>query len=352
MTGEFEYNPAAEFAQLAFLKMYRAFRQETTAFVDPIPKGIHFSKDVLKAAVPAASTENTAEAIDFANPMGVAFVTSPFLKSAFARIYNDRAFFRTDAHQKFAVNAFVPVGTGVDEKKYAPIYLPAFTGDRMKRRKGISLFTATNEFLKTVGADGVNYLGQQLRNGVDLSLDREFIPEVFDAADTMASTGSGASAIMGDIEALLNAVKTAGSLYFLADPETANILATARTSEGIPIFPEAGPTGGAILNTPMIVSQQVPTDTAGGTLLLVNAARIAAFLEGATLETSTSATLQFSSTPLNTSDVNYNRDLQVLNLFQADMQALKCLVSFGFELGDADGTAAAITGIARETESA
>jgi hypothetical protein len=346
------HNDRNEFAELVFLKMQNNLRRTTMSSNGDMFKNnkqIPFSERILKAAIPAASTTGTdsEDAIDTEHRAAMAFLTDPRNPSAFLRQYNDGAHPRVGVSQKTAVGAFM-IGEGVNEGKAIPLNRISFAGgDRMRHRKATGLVTASNEFLTTVGPDGIVYLGGQLRAAVNHAIDASYVPEVFQGAVSQAQAGTSAANRISDLGYLMDNVQTPGDLYFLASSETANILATTATPEGIPVFPDVGPKGGSLLNLPFLVVEQMPVDSAGGSLMLMNASLVPAFLETVELQTSTAASLQLQSAPMNPGDSDYNADVQFLSLFQSEMQAMKALCSFGFEIPSGKDVAAVITGIHR-----
>ena len=125
-------------------------------------------------------------------------------------------------------------------------------------------------------------------------------------------------------------------MYFATTPAVAAKLAIRADTVGVRAFPDVTPLGGALLGIPLLVSDGVPS----GTLLLIDASRIAANADRVALDMSEQVLLQMDTAP----DSPAAATSALVSAWQHDLIAMKADRWFGFELLST-AAAAAITGM-------
>ena len=145
-------------------------------------------------------------------------------------------------------------------------------------------------------------------------------------ATTVASTGAAVDNIRQDIDALWNTAAVANlpmdSAVYITDARTARRISLLQTSLGQPQFAGVTMRGGALDGVPIIVSNNVPTPTAGSIIVLAFASEIWLADDGqVSLAASTEASLEMNSAP--TSNATTPTAVQMVSMFQTDSVALR-----------------------------
>ncbi len=275
---------------------------------------------VFKAAVGAGSTTSSTlgpglvEIGAFSNAMRTA--------SAFFRILSDNGFARLPLETRVGLITSSPTASTVAEGAAIPVSCVVFNNITLAPIRVSELIVLTDSLLLNLGAGAQATLSRELQSVLAAGVDAAFVVAITDGITPTSSISP-----TQDLRRMLLAVSTSGTLarpYFLAAEDTAAMAATLNAAAG-PAFATAGPAGGELLlaNVPMIVSTGVPS----GTLVLVNAAGIAADGGPITIDASTEADISMLDNPTMSGSVPTATN--VTSMFTTDSTALRAGVIFG-----------------------
>jgi HK97 family phage major capsid protein/HK97 family phage prohead protease len=140
----------------------------------------------------------------------------------------------------------------------------------------------------------------------------------------IVATGTDADALRADLKSLwqlfLAANLSPSDAVYIMSNSTALAISMLRNPLGQPEFPTINMNGGTLDGIPVIASEYVPTDTAGGLIILVKASDILLADDGqVTIDASNEASLQMDDAPTNpptTATV-------MVSMFQMNMTALR-----------------------------
>lgn len=286
-----------------------------------------------KSAVAAISGPELLEA-----PATIAFLKTQRLHSFFAAGLNSGAFWPIPFDVKPVAAIGVVTGSVVSPGALIPMCEFNFDGRSLTRRYANALAAVSKDLIEAGGATAVNTLQTLLGSAATAAIDEAVFAEVFANSGTVSlfSSGTTATDFLSDFRLMLDHVnvKGAGSLYWVASRAAANKLNFDSVA-----LQGATPQGGELLGIPLIVSDGLIDDSSGGTLLLIDAGKIAANAESLKIDTSKDAALHMSTTPSDNDPA-----ATMVSMFQTNSIALKSSLTFGFELlGDA--RAAVLTGI-------
>jgi HK97 family phage major capsid protein len=282
--------------------------------------------DVLqKAAVGPDST--------FDNPDGRlllgAFVDALRHTSIFYRLLADSAMTRLPFDVVIGSIATAAGAAIVDRGEAIPVRSMALEQATLQRRKAAALVALTKELLDAGGTAAEGLLTRSLRASVSEAVDADFLTNV--VLSGVSATNSTTDAL-ADLAAMLTTVALAEESrpYFLASPSAAIKAATVASASGGRIFPEASPTGGAMLNIPMIVSSQVTS----GNLILVDAARFAGASDTIEIAASRSAALEMRDDPTMSVDATSSPGpnpvhANTVSMWQTNSVAVRAIAYFG-----------------------
>jgi hypothetical protein len=182
----------------------------------------------------------------------------------------------------------------------------------------------STELLRAGAAGGVNRLLQtELTNGVAAATDAEFISVLTSGISAIPSSGFTSLAVRADLRGLLASVNADknSKLYLLMQATAAEQLSVLADSAGSAAFSQLTPTGGTIGGMTVVTTDAV----AAGTIVLVDAAQIAAGQQTITLDASQEALLQINDVPDSPPIVSS----LFTSLWQQDLSALRATRYFG-----------------------
>lgn len=130
---------------------------------------------------------------------------------------------------------------------------------------------------------------------------------------------------------------------WLLDPLSAAQLALARDAAGNFAFPAIGVRGGSILGAPAFVYRDVPRDTSGGVIALVDPSGVAYAIESVKIQRATQTTLELDDQPQGASDTPVASSATQISLFQNDLVAHKIVATANWET-QRPGSVVAIVG--------
>lgn len=207
-------------------------------------------------------------------------------------------------------------GYWVGEGNAKPLTKFDFSRTTLEPLKVANIAVATMEVIRdsSPAADGI--IRDQLAAALRERLDIDFIDpakaavsgvspaSILNGVSGIPSGGSTADDVRADIRSLFNAFIAANNAptsgVFVMTATTALALSLMQNPLGQVEFPGIGMTGGTLFGLPVIVSEYVPTASAGSLVALVNASDIYVGDEGGIdVSMSTEASLQMDSTPDN-----------------------------------------------------
>ncbi|WP_400581377.1 phage major capsid protein [Pseudomonas aeruginosa] len=207
-------------------------------------------------------------------------------------------------------------GYWVGEGQAKPLTKFDFERKTLEPLKVANIAVATMEVIRdsSPAADGI--IRDQLAAALRERLDIDFIDpakaavagvspaSILNGVAGIPSSGNTADDVRADIRALFNAFIAANNAptsgVWLMPATTALALSLMQNPLGQAEFPGISMTGGELFGLPVIVSEYIPTSSAGAVVALVNASDIYLGDEGGVdLSMSTEASLQMDNTPDN-----------------------------------------------------
>jgi hypothetical protein len=266
---------------------------------------------------PMLSTDN--DMLGLVHTQSVLTSFAPLLKnsSAFYYLWANRMMPRAPMRQRFSFltgNAAVTrVGEGqqiaVSRQSSDQVFL-----DPVKAAGIMVISKEMKKFLSEQAAE--HFLSTELARAVSTATDAGMFEEIEDGSTpTQGSAGPTPVDAIQDLKWLLDSVglKAESKPLWVAAPDVAVGAATLYGNGGL-VFPQMGPTGGVMLNTPCLVTDALDP----GTLGLIDGAGLAGDVEGVTITLAKHATLQLNDAP----DSPPTAATTMVNLFQAGLVAL------------------------------
>jgi HK97 family phage major capsid protein len=233
----------------------------------------------------------------------------------------------------------------VDRGAAIPVRSMSLSQATLARRKAAALVALSKELLDAGGSAAEGLLTRSLRASVSEAVDADFVANI--VMSGISATNSSTDAL-ADLEAMLTtaALTEESKPCFLASTSAAIRAATVAAPNGNRLFPEALPTGGALLGIPLLVSSKVST----GNLILLDAARFAGASDTITVDVSRNAAIEMRDDPTATVDEGASPGAnpvhaQAVSMWQTDSVAVRCIAYFGAARLRTGGVAA-ISGIA------
>lgn len=286
------------------------------------PQDDRLNSFMQKAAVPAANTLDSgwagfmvddgglvADFVEFLRPMTI---LGKFGQGGVPNLR--RVPFRTRLLSQTSGGA----GYWVGEGKAKPLTSFAGAEQSLSPLKVANIAVATMELLRDSSPSADAWIRDQLVAALRERLDIDFIDpaktasanlspaSILNGANAIASSGTDADAVRADMQALFR--------YFIgfSNPPTQGVwimdainalsLGLMQNPLGQSEFPGLGMNGGTLFGLPVIVSEYVPRDTAGGIVALVNASDIYLADEGGfEVAASDQASLEMDTAPTNAS---------------------------------------------------
>jgi hypothetical protein len=178
--------------------------------------------EVLKAATSSGSTTDVTWAAPLAPYAQIVdgFLAGLVNAGAFDQLLPDmRAF---SLHTQISATTVVASGAVVPEASSKLVSRLTTVNGQLSERKAVCVFAVSQELLRA-GGPGVNRLLEtELRNGVALATDTEFLSVLRSGITAIPSSGSTALGVRSDLRGLLASVSTdkASRLYLLMQPST------------------------------------------------------------------------------------------------------------------------------------
>lgn len=265
---------------------------------------------VLKAAVEAGNTTDAswAAALSDYGAMLAAWLATG-RASAFDRI---AALSRSGRiGYGYTATVAVPTAAALEESTWKPLTHVEFAKDALPRRKSAALVALSDEALRVFPAGALDLIDRELRSAVRAVTDTELfaILRAPSATPTAASTGD----LLADLSTATADIDVTGEsrLVYVLSPAALAQAALKRTADGAACYPGLSTSGGT-LNGVLVV----PSDSAGGDGILVDADGLVLASETIALRSSRQAALVFDSEP-GSSEQN------AVSLFQTNTVAMR-----------------------------
>lgn len=207
-------------------------------------------------------------------------------------------------------------GYWVGEGNAKPLTKFDFSKSQLDPLKVANIAVVTQELLRDSSPNADVLIRNSLVAALAERLDIDFIDpakaavlnlspaSITNGVTPVQSSGTDAAAVRSDIAALVRAFKAAGnkvtSGVLIMDSNTALSLSLMQNPLGQAEFTGLSQSGGVLFGMPVIVSDYVPTDSAGGMVVLVNAREIYVGDDGGfQVDYSDQASLQMDDNPDN-----------------------------------------------------
>jgi Phage capsid family len=287
-------------------------------------------QSVLKSAVAAGGTTTNDWGSELAT-FSTAFAASLSSFGAVDRIFSDNAFVRLPMKTRVAVITTLVSGATVDESKPKKIAKIQFTNPTLDPCKSIAIVVVTEELARATSPAAFSLLGDELRKGVALATDVEFIRRILadGDVDTISSTGATLDAVVADLSTGLVLVNVGSNsrVYIIAPPKIVRAWALLRGTSGAPAFPELGILGGSISGATVVASNAL-TDK----ILIVDAQQVAVDAGPVFLDQASQTSLQLDDDPS-------DGEQKLTSLWQNDLRALRAERWWASQLLRSDGAA-------------
>lgn len=296
----------------------------------------------LKALVGAGSTgDATLDGLVDANIIVTAFISTLRNRSVFYSLLDD-GMVKVPLRTRFSAITASATAFIVGEGAAVPVSKLGIKGQTVDPARAAALVVLTDEMVRSAGPAGEAVISRELRRGVTAAVDAQFFDMVVDG-DTPTFTGSGtgdAEDVRADLRRLLAAVApTAESrIMFALAPDVARGAATLTGALGAYVFPEMGPTGGRILNTDAMVSDQLEP----GTVMLLDSAGIVGNSDTITVDASGDTTVELRDDPTGDT-IAPTGGTTMVSMFQTNSVAIMAQAYFGAERVR-DNAVAVVTG--------
>jgi hypothetical protein len=229
-------------------------------------------------------------------------------------------------------------GYWVGEGKAKP--LTAFDYDKtsLPPLTAANILVLTKKLFKYSGVNADMHIRDQLTQALIGRIDTDFIDpakavdagispaSITNSVTSPASAGNTADDVREDIATLMNALaKPIRNLVFITDTTTAIALSLMTNGLGQPEFPGVTMTGGFLMpGVPLVVSDYVPSVTAGSLLIAVKASEILVADEGGfSIDLSEDATLQMADNPDGSSVATVAGTAPFVSMFQTNGVAFR-----------------------------
>jgi HK97 family phage major capsid protein len=286
----------------------------------PRSKNLHVIRKSAQNIGIATDSDWAGPLVEYAG-LATAFVESLRPQSVFVRLYDSMMPAPLRTRMVAVTGAAQAALTG--EGKPIRVSEMALSGKMLMPLKAAAIVVLSDEVVNATSPAGLQLIDRELRGATTAAIDGSFLALLADEITPTAATGNDAAAALADLRALFQAVNTSsGDLYLVMAQDVAKAAATLAGPGGL-VFPAMGPQGGVMLNLPALVTDRL----AAGTLMLINAAGIAADIGVVQFATGQQAVLQLDDAP----DDPPTSSTPRVSLFQDNLTAIRAVYTFGAE---------------------
>ncbi|MGJ8620678.1 MAG: phage major capsid protein [Methylophilaceae bacterium] len=288
-------------------------------------------KGIIKSAVEVGTTSDPSWGTSLADYKQISkgFVESLADASVFDRLLKDRAMRKIPLKTRIKLSSSVQ-GSTVDEGKAMPVTRSTIDSLNLEPQKASALIVISNELAISSSNEAQSLLSKELQSAVGVATDATFLTSLISGVTPIVSSGDTAVNVAVDVKALLASVtlKSTSKQYLITDPTIAANLSVMTDTNGVPVYPKVTPMGGELFGIPLLVTDQLPRDSDGGSLVLIDASGIAGNNETVLLDTSEQALVEIMSDP---SEVA-NPDVILTSLWENRLKAIAAHRYYGFRL--------------------
>lgn len=204
----------------------------------------------------------------------------------------------------------------VGEAAPKPVSSLAFGSVQLDEHKVAGIIVISQELARSSSPAALDIIQRDLVAAVSQQIDLSFLnpanagslgvspASVLNGVAGIPASGTNAAAVRNDVQALFNSYlgvnQTVTGLTFVMSPSTALALSLMLNPLGQPEFPGLSAQGGTFFGLPVVLSNNVPTDSSGSIIALINQADILMADDGnVTVDVSTQASVQMNTTPDN-----------------------------------------------------
>ena len=177
-----------------------------------------------------------------------------------------------------------------------PITSLSLTGNQtIDEHKALAIIAASAELLRLSGAEGNDLFARELKAAVATVTDQIFLELITESVSPTASLGGLAINVLQDLNGAFGAINTdsRSALFIATTSAIVKQWSVKTTLDGAVAFPGMSPTGGVVVNVPVVVSDGVTA----GQVVVFDAFQIAAAQGAIELDISRQADLQMNTTP-------------------------------------------------------
>lgn len=204
----------------------------------------------------------------------------------------------------------------VGETAPKPLTNPGFGMVQLDRHKVAAIVAISDELARSSAPSAVTIVQQDLIAAIAQQIDLTFLDpanagvsgvspgSILNGVAGIPASGTDAAAVRRDVQALFNSYLSANQgvagLTWVMSPGTALALSLMLNPLGQPEFAGISASGGSFFGLPVVLSNNVPIDSSGSVIVLLNQADILLADDGGvTIDVSNQASIQMSSTPDN-----------------------------------------------------
>ena len=241
------------------------------------------------------------------------------------------AMIRIDSQTAVRVAAATASGTLVSQGAPKPLQALSFGLTAPPMRKEIAICVIDDTVLR--GRNAERILGTVLRGGVARGSGAALLTELQGGVTPITASGTTAEHFRADLAAALALIRigAASRIYAAVSPQLMARLALIDPAA----FPELTVHGGSVGGVEFVPDDSIAEDTAGSTITVFDASRVAFADEGVDVRASREATIQFDDTP----NSSPTASTIAQSLFQTNRIAILAERYFGVELVSNDAVA-------------
>lgn len=225
-------------------------------------------------------------------------------------------------------------GAVTSEADFIPVTSGDIDGLLLEPHRADCIVIVSDELVLANTADSDAAISYELKKAVSAATNRFFISEILDGAQSFVSRDYSPQAIVNEISKLAAVVCVSAQSrpYLIVDVITATGLAFTVNNDGVLAFPDMTPAGGMISGIPVLVSDDLPNDSTGSYVVMLDAQAIAGGDYIVMLDAARYTSLQMDDAPDQSPS-------PMVSMFQTNSVALKASRYFGFELIRESGVA-------------
>jgi hypothetical protein len=231
------------------------------------------------------------------------------------------------------VNTQAIVGVTTGEARARPITRLQFVTADWPLFNSQAIVVLSDSVMEMFEQEAIDLVERELRAGVVAATDAQFLAQLASGITPIASTGSTAGNLLADLITALDRLQPTvdSRVYVIAPSRVVRRWALRADTAGAPIFPNLAVGGGTVQGIRVLVSDNLPAGVASPafpSVLVVDAARVAAASDGIGLDRATHASVQMDDAPTMAGagtggSPNAPTATNVVSLWQANLVGLR-----------------------------